>query len=271
VLALGFVAGIVLANYRPGPTRPPAKVSNNQAPGSNQQNTAGSSDQPQPDSSWRIVTPNPADAAATSPWPSSVDETPTVTVPKSVFTGPATDIVEARKALASDFSELKVGSATIAFEYQQMGQAGGTGKSVVGMIPASSYETWSTALRTEPDVLKKWLEDAARRVQSAAARDRFHIAWAVVDDLRDLPTGFADYEITPLENRTFLVIRPLASTVDYTKTDISLRPLASLDAAVANQPLTAPGPWATYGPVLRFDATDMYRPLGVRDTRPVKR
>jgi hypothetical protein len=275
VLVLGFVIGMALASYGPGRAPLPKQPGSTAAPGGqNAANTpSGSAAVPQADSSWRIVTPSadPPPPSPAHPWDiGRVDGRTEPAPPKIQFTGPANDIIEARKALAADYSEFKTGDSVLRFEYQQMRGAAGL-TSVVGMIAASDYPKWEAALRMDPDALERWLENAARRVQSAAIRDRFHVAWAVIDVQRDLPYGFADYEVIPLENRSFLITRPLAATVDHTQTEISVRPLESLAAAAANKPAAATSPWATYGPLLRFDTTDIYRPAGASSTQPIRR
>jgi hypothetical protein len=266
MLAGGFVSGMALAVYRPGAlARPPASHAD-------PTNTASVPATPQPtvplpDSSWRIVTSGTPATTTTEPW--DAQEMPWTQPPISrvQFTGPATTIMEARLALQSDFSEYRVGNTTLYVEYQQMRQSA-MGVSLVGLLHAHDYEDWATALRTDPDALKRWLEAAARRVQDASTRDRFHLSWAVVEVLRDPPEGFGPAEVTLLDNRAYLVTRPLASTVDHTKAEVSLRPLASLEQAAGGQPVISNDPWAAYGPVLRFDAADIYRPERVRGAKP---
>lgn len=264
MIATGFVSGMALAVYRPvGAAEPPAPSQSGKA--ATQAPTAGGlPGVPQQDSSWRIVTGGTDGHPASEP--NLQDELPPL--PRVKFTGTATTIMEARMALQSDFSEYRTGSGTIYIEYQQMRQAA-SGISLVGLIQAHDYEDWSTALRTDPEGLKHWLESAARRVQQASTADHFHLSWAVVDVLRDPPEGFGPTEVTLLDNRTYLVTRPLASTVDHTKADVSLRPLLSLEKAAAGERVNSNDPWAAYGPLLRFDATDIYRPERVRGTKPL--
>jgi hypothetical protein len=271
VLALGFVAGMAIATYWPAPA--PSSVQGKQLPPEDPQPQSQAA--PRPDSSWQIATVPPlspprmedrADAGPRTGTGPAPEETPP---PKPVhFTGPAHDIREARLALLSDFGTYQTGAGTITLDYQQMRQAA-MGRSLVGLISVADYARWEQALREDPAQLQAWLQKAAARVQEAAARDRFHLAWAVVDVVRYRPEGFTAGEITPLSNRTYLVIRPLASTVDHTKTEVALRPLSSLTAGAVT-PAEATAPWAVYGPVIRFDSNDLYRPLKAAGAKPIQ-
>jgi hypothetical protein len=71
-----------------------------------------------------------------------------------------------------------------------------------------------------------------------------------------------------MDNDRYLVIRRLASTMDHTKTVISLRPLTSLQESAANKAITSNDPWSTYGPVIHFDGTDVYRPSRLSGAKP---
>lgn len=267
VLALGFVAGMAIATYRPQETpvaeQPPAtKV---QAPTAQTETPATPAPATTADPSWRIVT---AGATPTAHPVSGVpDEIPVPAAPPVKFTGPATNSEEAKKALASDFGTFSEGGAIFQVEYQKMTHAGGS-TSVVGMLKAADYPYWEKAVRERPAALNEWLENAAKRVQQASAREGFHVAWAVVDVVDARPSGFASYEVTPLQNGLYLVVRPLASTMDHTKTQISLRPLTSLQDSAANKQIAPSEPWATYGPVIRFTSDDLYRPRRAMDTKP---
>lgn len=192
------------------------------------------------------------------PWPGL--GTGAATPPRTPIDGPPADATEAATVLAAEFGTYSKGNVILQVDYQQMRQSG-QGVSVVGLIRAADYPDWASALKENPDQLAAWLQAAAARVQSAAVRERFFLSWAVVDVATQRPAGFGDHEITPLSDGTFLVVRPLAATVDYAKTEISLRPLASLTEAASGRRTAPDGPWATYGPVLHFDSTDIYRPL----------
>jgi len=274
ILALGFVLGIALATYLPaGSPPPPDKVT---APTIHPGDVAATGTaQPGPDVSWQIVSPSPLPLRNTTLPPVDAGDPkapqirPEPEVPLQAFKGAPADIREARLALLTDYARYSDGHSEFVVDYQQMRQAA-RGVSLVGLISISDYQVWMQALRENPDGLKRWLEGAARRTQSASARDPFHLSWAIVDVVRTKPEGFADYELIPLENRTYVVVRPLASTVDHTKAEVSLRPANSLEVAAAGQPVSATEPWAVYGPVLRFDETDLYRPLRASGQKPFK-
>lgn len=276
VLALGFVAGMAVATYQPDQTPPEAPHTEVQLPPTTAQ-TAPSATQPAPaqtDAAWRIVTSNQGKTVGSLPGlpgesPLETGGHSTPTSPAQPFTGTPTNSEDAKKALAADFSLFSHGGAVFRAEYQKMTHSG-TAASVVGMISAADYPNWEKAVREYPEPLRQWLESAAHRVQDAAAREGFYVAWAVVDVLDARPADFADNELTPMENGTYLVIRRLASTADHTKSEISLRPLTSLLDSRANRRVTSADPWSTYGPVIRFDGDDIYRPSRLSGTRPRK-
>jgi len=282
ILALGFVTGMAIASYTnpAGSATREAPVAEEQVSVPPVQNAAPAVTvpAPPPDPSWRIVTSN---NAANSPSnvisiPGLPGETPLEDgnihsanpEPPPKFTGPAITIDDAKKALTSDFSSFAQGGAAFRVEYQKMTHTNGV--ALVGLIRVADYPAWEKAVREAPGELTKWLEDAARRVQPASSREGFHIAWSVVDVVDGWPGGFAKNELTLMDNGTYLVVRRLASTVDHTKTEISLRPLASLQESAANKQVTSSDPWATYGPVIRFDSTDLYRPIRTLGHLPMK-
>lgn len=264
VLALGFVAGMAIAAYRPGSAPAVRTPAPDQAAAAPNLSLPG-------DSSWMIPTPsNPANDVGSSSIgparPPSLPQTTTATPVNVYFRGPAANIDDARLALLTDFGIYRLGNEAISIDYEKMRQESGS-VSLVGLISVRDYDVWSRALASQPDSLKRWLERAAARVQSAAAKEGFHLAWAVVDVTRDKPAGFTDDEAQPLDNRAFLIIRPLASTVDHTKTDVSLRPAGT----PAQAGPAGASPWAVYGPVIRFDDTDLYRPARAMSSRPMQR
>jgi len=271
VTALGFVFGMALAVYLPEEL--PRTVTT--APPTVQpEPPAQAPDTPpaQTDSSWQIVTtPTPGTSGATLPTDGPLTEGATApgSTPPEPFTGTAHDIREARKALQYSFGRYEADGISFAVEYQAMRQAE-RGTSLVGIVLVADYANWERTLRETPDKLQQWLEAAVARVQEAAVADRFHTAWAVVEVLREDPPGFATNEVTPLTNRSFLVVRPLAATRDHTKTEVAVRPLASLADSVSGRLVSERSPWALYGPVIRFDTTDIYRPDRARDARPAQ-
>ncbi|MGE5675480.1 MAG: hypothetical protein ACM3XM_16660 [Mycobacterium leprae] len=258
VLALGFVTGMGIATYG-------GHAAANAAANGLGTTTPGTGS----DLSW-MITPGTGTAPAQQPnvGTAAPDTTPKVTVQEPPFTGTPRDAREARRALATTHSQYLSDVGAISFDYQLMRQSE-SGLSIVGMISVDSYDIWLRALQTDPTRLNAWLSSAAVRVQPAAIQDPFHLSWAVVDVLRDRPTSFADSEVTPLDNRTYLIIRPLAATVDHTKTEVSIRPLESLAQAPHTGVGSATSPWAAYGPVLRFDATDLYLPARAVGAKPL--
>ncbi len=264
-LALGFISGMAAATYLPSPAVPPAVTA---APSLNQATgTPTAPDQSQPPS-------NPAvDNDAGQVWKPSQP----LNVPQTLPTSPSLgsgydgarmrDIRDARAELARSFARYQAEGAVIPrIDYQQMRNVG-TGVSLVGLLSVDAYNGWTRALQTDPAGLKTWLESATRNVLPAMERDRFAVSWAVVDVRPERPAGFADYEATPLDNGSFLVIRPLASTIDPGEPTIALRLAPDPKQPPGLRPPTS-APWATYGPILRFDTTDLYRPLGTAGTKP---
>ncbi|HEY3366623.1 MAG TPA: hypothetical protein VGK74_16330 [Symbiobacteriaceae bacterium] len=270
VLALGFVAGMGVATYRPGVLTPGTLRT---GPDQTTMAPPARTTLPPGDSSWIIPTgagTNLASGASpvTAPNPIVPPPGPQAVSPDPqdvYFPGAATTLDEARMALRTDFGLYRAGGSVIFVDYQKMRQASGS-PTLVGIISVRDYDTWTSALQTNPDKLKAWLQGAAARVQAAAVKGGFHLAWAVVDVVRDRPNGFDDREVIPLDNRAFLVIRPLAATVDHAKTEISLRTAVELTQGAAG---AVNSPWATYGPVVRFDSTDIYRPLRALDAQPL--
>ena len=270
VLALGFVGGMALATYLPRGAKPPATAQ-----------TVPSVPTPPPAKApQQPATPAPSyipsirDFRRYGDWEDGTLPVPgprtnnLPTPPETTRAGePPKDIREARQELVRAFGRLQIGNRVIpSIDYQQMRNAGES-ISVVGMIRASDYATWTAIQQENPEQLQAWLENVARRVQAAAIRDRFWLSWAVVEVLPDKPSGFASYEVTPLVGGTFLVVRPLAATMDPADTTVSLRAPVG-DSPEAGQRPPGSSPWATYGPVIRFDSTDLYRPAGLAGTRP---
>lgn len=271
VLAMGFVTGMAIATYSTGDTLLAEAEPTITAPTIGSANPAPQPTAPQTDTSWRIVTTTGDTAAApssTGEHPLETNSRPTapITAPAK-FTGPATNKDDAKKALASDFGVYSHEGAVFRVEYQIMTHTN-RGPSLVGIISVDDYPYWEKAVSESPVALTAWLQKAAERVLDASRRDGFHIAWAVIGTPDQRPAGFADNEITPMDNGTYLVIRRLASTLDHTKTVISLRPLSSLQQSAANKAVTSSEPWATYGPIIHFDGTDVYRPSRLAGAKP---
>lgn len=171
---------------------------------------------------------------------------------------------EARALLARAFGRYSGG---ITIDYQMMRNSG-VSSSLVGMLSVQQYPLWAKALRDQPDQLHDWLNAASTSVAPAVNRDHFFLAWAVVDVVSSRPSGFAAHEVTPLDDGRFLVIRPLASTSEQTHSLVTLRSSESLNQSTAGRP--GSGAWFTYGPVIRFDNTDLYRPPALTNTKPAR-
>jgi len=251
--ALGVVAGIALATYT-GAGRPPAAMEGpEQPPQTNNQ-------------AWQM----PGAALPETPVLPPVTMGDPVTqpdLPEGVyFQGTPRDIREARLALLTDFRTYEGAAGTISLDYQQM-RNGGYGLSVVGILTVEEYANWVQAQRADPEALEHWLNQAAARVQQAAVKDRFRLAWAVVDVLRQRPEGFTDAEVTPLDNGSYLVIRPLATTADYDRPEVLLRPLPDDPSGAVT---TGDEPWNVYGPVILFTSQDYYRPPGTLNAHPLQ-
>jgi hypothetical protein len=278
VLALGLIAGMAVATYT---ADGPAIAQPQQAAETPQQQRDPAqppvaSPPPQSDSSWQIpakpglnASQPPPETLPLTPHPWSGSDIVPAPPARTPIDGPPADAAEAAIALAGEFGTYSKGTASLHVDYQQMRQSG-QGVTVVGLIRAAAYPDWAKALRENPDQLAAWLQLAAARVQSAAIQERFFVSWSVVDVTQQRPAEFGDHEITPLSDGTYLVIRPLAATVDYAKTEISLRPLASLLDAASGLRTAPDAPWATYGPALHFDSTDIYRPVPL-GAKPVSR
>lgn len=257
-LALGGVAGIAIATYT-GAGQTPVSQQNRTA--STETSASGEDDQTRQipgtlRSTVPVLPPITADEPITQP-----------DMPNRVyFQGTPQDIREARLALLTDYRTYDGAGGPIQLDYQQM-RHGGYGVSVVGIVTVEGYQDWIRAQEADQNALEQWLEDAARRVQPAAVKDRFRVTWAVVDVVRQRPASFTDQEITPLGNGSFLVIRPLATTADYDKVDVLLRPLPnSPEGAVT----TGDEPWLIYSPVILFTSQDYYRPPGTLNAHPIQ-
>jgi len=209
------------------------------------------------------ITPSPMPHPTPIPTPFPAPVQPSVPTPAPT---PIT-VRDARNELARSFSTFQAGMVTIGtIDYQQMiNRAQST--SIVGILSLDSYADWNRALDIEPQRLEAWLESAARAVLPATSSDRIFLSWSVVDVRATRPLGFADHEVTELSNGTFLVIRPLASTLSHTEPVVTLRTRDNLTMSPLLGP-NAGGPWATYTPVLNFDSTDKYRPPTTAGTRP---
>lgn len=238
-----------------------------------------------PADSWKIP-PQPGRTAWTDP-SGGFSETDLLQPPSSYppGTGPTTapgqpsdaygeakveNITDAKALLQARYNRFISGSVGVyGIDYQVMRHQG-QGLAIVGILPMNSYEDWTRALTEKPDELNRWLQQAARTIAPAAERDRLHLSWALVDVVRNRPEEFADFEVTPLANRTYLVIRPLAASTDMKMSGVSVRTLSTLSPAGAHQASLSSDPWNAYRPVINWDSSDLYRPADAMWTKPVR-
>lgn len=277
---LGVVTGMALAVYsepirsvQPIPQASPAATpsAETQPPAAPTQGVDRAAT-PVTDPAGTIVAANQAPRPSRLPdtgGGSQIIPTPGIVQPQPVAVAPRpiTKVGEARAVLNTEFSSYAAGAVILrGIEYQQM-RNGGYTTSLVGILPVGGYQPWKTALEENPDRLQAWLESAAERVRPAVERDRFFLSWAVVEVVPSRPAGFADHEVIAQTDGTFLVIRPLASTTGLNDLKVTLRPHSNLMAVTTGQVTHSAGPWVTYGPVIRYDTADLYRPVGVTKPR----
>lgn len=285
MLSLGFVAGMGLAHVRllqtpqlptPNPSSQPEPAkgeaantpsSSNPTPPLNSgtlnparlQPAPAGSDKPSPDPS--VIPPVTAGNGQTPPatGPSTGDQRPGDVYGDSPVASIRT-IQEARLALVND----QAGRGPIPqIDYQQMRNASGT-VSLVGILNAEQYMTWEAVLRREPESLQDWLQAAANLVLNPAQTDQFALNWALVETRLSPPSWALPSEVTALEDGKYLIVRYLAGTSPG-QARVDLRPLSSLGSQADST-----AAWSRYGPQIRFDSTDIYRPSGVSGTEPKK-
>jgi hypothetical protein len=279
-LSLGFVAGMGLAHVRlttsQGPNnRPPVQPgapSVEQPPATTitpllPQEVATLSpahlqppapgpvaDKPESGTVTQPLEPKPTAPSGPLGGPLNPDRVYKVTVPSR----PAIrSIGEAKQALQDD----RTGIALVGgIEYQQMRNADGS-ISLVGMLTVEQYLTWETILRRDPDALKRWLQAAATLVFGPEQADQFALSWALVETRVSVPSWALPSEVTPLADGRFLVVRYLAGTVGLGQPSVEVRQADSLGS-----PADPKAVWSRFGPQIRFDGTDIYRPSGVGTT-----
>jgi hypothetical protein len=279
-LSLGFVVGMAVANRLDRPIAAPTPHQTESAPATATNEEPGPvSADPNPTtplrsaplSPARVKQPEPSSGPTTNAPPISAPtrtegSTTAPSRPSDVYGGsavadnaPIRTIQDAQLALIAD----RVGSGPVkGIDYQQMRNTG-FGISLVGMLNWAQYQAWEEALRQDPAALERWLTKTAALAFGPDQTDRFAISWALVDTLPSVPPGIQPSEVTPLESGEFLVIRFLAGTKRPGEPAIELRRLDDLGAAAGGQEA-----WARYGPQIRFDSTDIYRPSGVTGTAP---
>lgn len=233
---------------------------------------------PQPTLPLETVTLFPAHVEPSDPKPGDVAIEPQPAVPSTkdgpVVTHPDPDhvyrvppptlpsirtLTEARTALQSD----RTGVALIpGLEYQEMRNADGS-VSLVGMLSVEQYMSWEALLRRDPDGLKRWLQSAAELVLSPNQTDRFALSWALVETRVSVPHWALPSEVTALADGRFLVVRYLAGTTGLGEPTVAVREADSLGS-----PADPGAAWSRFGPQIRFDSTDIYRPTGVTPKTP---
>lgn len=278
-LSLGFVAGLGIAHYRLLERQEPLQQAPVQAgePPAVGTSTPSSTQPPLP---LETVTLNPAhvepsesasgevlDPIDSPPMKPSTGDGPVVDHPDPGHiyrvtppTLPAiTTIGEARAALQTDRTAIAL---IPGLEYQEMRNADGS-VSLVGMLSVEQYMSWEATLRRDPAGLKRWLQAAADLVLSAKQTDRFALSWALVETRVSVPSWALPSEVTPLADGRFLIVRYLAGTAGLGQTEVAVRSADSLGS-----PADPTAAWARFGPQIRFDGTDIYRPTGVAPKSP---
>lgn len=262
-LALGLVVGVAASAY--GPWAAPAEEIVVPAPP--EQEPSAPADAPSPPSPWQGPGPgDPSDPDASTAaetavlLPPPVDDA-TYTVPAPSAAGPAVaevrTLVEARTVLASEFSTFTAGGREWFHVDYQLARDINYDTMLVGIIKIAEYNNWLTAAQDYEDELTRWLTAAARRVRDAAASEGFKLSWALFEVVPDRPFGFLASEVTPLpRGEGYLVTRPLAAVSDFAGPSVTIAAFVGTGTG----PVTNPSPAMVYGPVLRFDPTDLYRP-----------
>ncbi len=292
LLTLGFVSGIALATYRevpaPGaaPPNEPVAEAPSPTPASDEKTSPPTAETEAPAISPEWTNPStptyqPQDMVVQLPY--MVDEgllrnspspgppgmpTGPVTAPTSPGSGYGPVVrtrVDARAALAAEFSQYRVnGQVMFTVDYQVVRDSK-QNTVLAGIVKLSEYSEWVREVREQPVRLEAWLKRAAERVRPAALNEGFHLTWTIFEAVSDVPYGFATREVTRTPAGGYVVTRPLAAVVDLTNSTVAVGSVSDLSEGTAAS-LTAP--WAAYGPVLRFDATDLYRPIGTTSNKP---
>lgn|GEM_PF-1903983 len=291
ILSLGFVSGVALSIYLavPVPDSPPTTQEGLESHATPEETATSPGPAVQagnlPDSSppgLPIPPPTrPVDRGIQLP--PVIDDSPLRTAPSpgpgAPATGPVTspstpaatyglavrDRADARSALAAEFSRYLIdGEVAFTVDYQ-VARDSRQNTVLVGIVKIGEYSEWVREVREHPDRLEAWLSRAAERVRPAAQKEGFHLTWTIFEVVSDVPYGFAAREVTRTPSGGYVVTRPLAAVVDVAKSSVAVASVADLSQGSA---ASLPGPWAAYGPVLRFDSTDLYRPVGTNSNKP---
>lgn len=292
VLALGFISGIALSIYRPLPTQTSGPVQATPAP-AEQFGSATQQGPSLPPTDQGGAPPAASDARSspdgqrtggTAHLPRAIDDmppspsrTPGPSTPRDGPTGSNTQpasaheraevrtLVEARAVLTAEFDAFRVdGQKLFSVDYQRARDID-YNVVLIGIVKISEYSEWIRAVNERPAQLEAWLKAAAERIQPAALKDKFTLTWTIYETVSDPPYGFASKEVTPdPRGGGYVVTRPLAAVTDVAKSTIAI---ASTGTS-PSRPASSSNPWAAYGPVIRFDPTDLYRPVPSTTTRP---
>lgn len=283
VLALGFISGIALSTYWPeapaatalqpegqneaqapagqsGATAPPPTPASSQ-PAVPEQVDSTPREFPQ-DSRLAYSTPLLPHAADEIPYPTasihpaepgdradSASGPPIGAAPAQVRT-----VVDARAALDTEFGSFRAGGSQRFTVDYQIARDINYNTVLIGIIKIAEYSQWVRAATDYPSELSTWLESAAERVKPAAQNEKFTLTWTIYEKVTETPYGFNASEVVRDPRGGFVVTRPLAAVTDVARSDVTI------SAAGLSRPTTSDTPWATYGPVIRFDPTDIYRP-----------
>lgn len=283
VLALGFISGIALSIYRPvqpvptqtaGPGQTPTlpQVQPGTAPSASPGDQGGSP----PTTGGLQGSTDGRQSSGTTTLPHAVDETP---LPARIpgqnvpLENPAgsnnqpgntygrqevRSLVDARAVLTTEFGAFRVdGQRLFTVDYQRARDID-YNVVLIGIVKISDYSNWVRATREYPHQLESWLRAAAERIRPAAMNEKFTLTWTIYETVSDPPYGFASKEVTPdPRGGGYVVTRPLAVVTNVAQTTIDI---ASGDSPASRAASTAT-PWTAYGPVIRFDPTDLYRPV----------
>lgn len=271
VLAVGFVAGVALAVYWPASeaespvvTSPPTAV----PPVTGTSPAVLTPSPPLPpsptDDGQLAAADGPRASHRSGPLPLPIDEptqfaSPGMLDPWVEQSRPeAKTLVEARTALAAEYNLFHVnGRKAFQIDYQ-LARDANHNMVLIGIVKIADYPEWARAVRETPSLLENWLRAAAERAKPAALKEKFTLTWTIFEVVNDPPFGFASKEVSPLpRGGGYLVTRPLAAVTNVERSTVTI---ATVDDPT--RPVTATeAPWAAYGPVLRFDPSDLYRPV----------
>lgn len=280
-LALGFLNGIALSTFgavfpptpppSQGPAGPPANQGGSTAPAPAP--PGGSPAMPDQTGGGLYDSPDPQrPGSLTATLPQAADEIPYPIRPQAPsgpvnngdgdstpagapFTPPVRSVVEARAALSSEFGSFQVGGVKVFSVDYQLARDINYNTVLIGIVKIAEYSQWVRAVREHPVELQAWLQAAAERVKPAAQQEKFTLTWTIYEKVTDPPYGFGVSEVTRDPRGGYVVTRPLATVTDVTRSTVSV---AAVDPD--SHPASNNAPWTAYGPVIRFDPTDLYRP-----------